>query len=65
MLVLTRRTDEIVKIGDDIEVKIVDIRGNRVRLGIAAPSGTKIMRTELLPGTTNTIPAVHRNDEEY
>lgn len=37
MLVLSRQRDETIMIGDDIEITIVDIRGDKVRLGITAP----------------------------
>ena len=37
MLVLSRQIDETIMIGDDIEVTVVDIRGDKVRLGITAP----------------------------
>lgn len=37
MLVLSRQRDETIMIGDDIEVTVVDIRGDKVRLGINAP----------------------------
>jgi len=47
MLVLTRRIDEAVKIGNDIEVKVLEIRGNRIRLGFTAPSDVILLRTEL------------------
>ena len=39
MLVLSRQRDETIMIGDDIEVTVVDIRGDKVRLGINAPQG--------------------------
>ena len=38
MLVLSRMRDETIMIGDDIQITIVDIRGDKVRLGINAPS---------------------------
>ncbi|MBI4686810.1 MAG: carbon storage regulator CsrA [Nitrospirae bacterium] len=47
MLVLTRRSDEAVKIGDDITITIVEVKGNQVRLGINAPSSVKIYRKEI------------------
>ncbi len=47
MLVLEREIDEVIRIGDDITVMVVDIRGDRVRLGIAAPRGTSIHREEV------------------
>lgn len=47
MLVLSRQRDETVVIGDDIEVKIVDIRGDKVRLGITAPPHIPVHRKEV------------------
>ena len=46
-LVLTRRLDESVMIGDDIEVTIHEIRGGAVKLLIAAPRSVKLWRSEL------------------
>lgn len=46
MLVLNKRKGESVMIGGDIEVTIVDIRQNTVRLGIIVPSGTPVHRKE-------------------
>jgi carbon storage regulator len=47
MLVLSRRRDETIMIGDDIEITIVDIRGDRVRLGITAPATIPVHRKEV------------------
>ena len=47
MLVLQRTLEETVVIGDDIEVKIVDVRGDKVRLGITAPKTVSIHRKEI------------------
>ena len=47
MLVLTRKSDESINIGDDITITIVEIKGNSVRLGIKAPDKLKIYRKEL------------------
>jgi len=47
MLVLTRRPDEKIMIGDDIEVVVVAVEGDRVRLGIKAPKGVSIHRGEV------------------
>ena len=47
MLVLSRQRDECIKIGDDIEITIVDIRGEKVRLGITAPDHVPIHRKEV------------------
>ena len=47
MLVLSRQKDESIVIGDDIEITVVDIRGNKVRLGIAAPKKIPVNRKEV------------------
>ena len=47
MLVLSRQRDETIMIGDDIEVTVVDIRGDKVRLGINAPKEIRVHRKEV------------------
>lgn len=47
MLVLSRQIDETIMIGDDIEVTVVDIRGDKVRLGITAPKEIAVHRKEV------------------
>jgi carbon storage regulator len=47
MLVLSRQRDETIMIGDDIEVTVVDIRGDKVRLGINAPREISVHRKEV------------------
>ena len=47
MLVLTRKSDESINLGDDITITVVEIKGNSVRLGIKAPDKLKIYRKEL------------------
>ena len=47
MLVLSRHRDESIMIGDDIVVTIVDIRGDKVRLGINAPTDVPVHRQEV------------------
>ncbi len=47
MLVLSRQRDESVIIGDDIIITIVDIRGEKVRLGITAPAHIPVHRKEI------------------
>ncbi len=48
MLVLSRKKDEKLIIGDDIELTVVDIKGETVKIGISAPEHVKIYRGELL-----------------
>jgi carbon storage regulator len=47
MLVLSRQRDETIMIGDDIEITIVDVRGDKVRLGINAPARIAVHRKEV------------------
>jgi carbon storage regulator len=47
MLVLSRQRDETIMIGDEIELTIVDIRGDKVRIGIKAPSQIAVHRKEV------------------
>ena len=49
MLVLSRKESETVLIGNNIEVEILKVRGNNVKLGLKAPSAVKIFRGELAP----------------
>jgi carbon storage regulator len=47
MLVLSRQRDQTIMIGDDIEITVVDIRGDKVRLGINAPQHIAVHRKEV------------------
>ncbi len=47
MLVLSRQRDEAIMIGDDIEITIVGVRGEKVRLGINAPAHVPVHRKEV------------------
>ena len=47
MLVLSRNKDDSIMIGNDVEITIVDIRGDRVRLGIVAPRSIAVHRKEV------------------
>ncbi len=47
MLVLSRQRDESIMIGDNVQVTIVDIRGDKVRLGIVAPTDISVHRKEV------------------
>jgi carbon storage regulator len=47
MLVLTRKEDESIMIGDDIEVKVLDLRENQVKVGIVAPRSVAVHRREV------------------
>ena len=48
MLILTRRVGETLKIGEDIEVTVLGLRGGQVRIGINAPRDVAVHREEIL-----------------
>ena len=47
MLVLTRRSNQSIMIGDNIEVSVLSVMGDKVRLGIDAPASIPVFRTEI------------------
>ena len=53
MLVLSRKTNETIMIGDEIEVKVVDVVGRTVKLGIEAPKGMTVHRKEIYEAIKN------------
>lgn len=71
MLVLSRKAGESICIGDNIEVTVSQINGNRIRLAISAPPEVSIIRSELprnetrpaLTGTQGVGPKLFRADE--
>ncbi len=48
MLIITRKMDQAVHLGDNITVEVLEIKGNQVRLGFTAPPEIHILRDELL-----------------
>lgn len=54
MLVLSRKPNETIKIGDDIELRILEVKGDTVRIGIEAPRSVDIVRGELIESITET-----------
>lgn len=57
MLVLSRHKDEVVMIGDEIRITVVEIRGDKVRFGIQAPQSVAVHRLEVYE-------AIHKNTRE-
>lgn len=47
MLVLTRKENESIMVGDDVEVKVLDLKENQVKLGIVAPRAVSVHRKEV------------------
>ena len=56
MLVLTRRVNESIVINDDVSVLVVEIRGDRVRLGIEAPKDVAVHRKEVYDVIKDAVP---------
>jgi carbon storage regulator len=55
MLVLTRRTGQSLRIGQNVEVRVVRIEGDRVVLGIAAPRHVAVVRSELVEQVSGEV----------
>ena len=56
MLILTRKLDETILIGENISIKIVEIRGKQVRIGIDAPADILVLREEM---------KLHEGDKDF
>ncbi|MDS9470329.1 carbon storage regulator CsrA [Sporosarcina pasteurii] len=54
MLVLSRKSNETIKVGDDIELRILEVKGDTVRIGIEAPKSVDILRGELVQSISET-----------
>lgn len=54
MLVLSRKTNDTIKIGDNVELRILEVKGDTVRIGIQAPKSVDILRGELVQSITDT-----------
>ena len=48
MLILSRKVDQKIKIGADITLSIIEIRGDQVKIGVEAPTSVKVFRQEVL-----------------
>lgn len=57
MLILSRKKNEAIKIGNEVTITVVEIRGDKVRLGIEAPSNVSVHRQEIYD-------AIQRNGSE-
>ena len=51
MLILTRKVGETIRIGDGVTVRVLEVRGSQVRLGIEAPAEVRILREEIYEAT--------------
>lgn len=62
MLVLSRYKDQSIYIGDDIVITVVDVRGDRIRLGIEAPSNVPVHRQEIYEAIKREQGTLEKND---
>ncbi len=53
MLILTRKTEQQIKIGEDITLTIIDIKGDQVKIGVEAPQNVKVFRQEVFSAIQN------------
>ena len=67
MLVLTRKADEQILIGDDIKITLVRVRGNSVRIGIEAPREIRVVRGELeqRESSETDVDLLHEQEEVF
>jgi carbon storage regulator CsrA len=63
MLVLARKLDEAIVIGDDISIRVISIEKGVVKLGIDAPKNVSIMRNELLEDVKDANIAAAKEDD--
>jgi len=63
MLVLSRQKDESIMIGDDVKITIVDVRGDKVRLGITAPREIPVHRIEIYEAIQREKAEKEKSDE--
>lgn len=69
MLVLSRKPGEQIRVGDNITITVVEVRGNRVKIGIEAPRSVGVVRSELefhaAPAGRNGTGLVDYEAEEF
>jgi carbon storage regulator len=64
MLVLTRRKGERLLIGDDIEITVIEVKGDGVRIGVEAPKGVRILRQEVVAAVSEANLAASQSGPE-
>jgi len=53
MLILSRKIDEKIKIGEDITITLIDVHGDQVKIGVEAPKSVKVFRQEVFDAIQN------------
>jgi len=65
MLVLTRKSDESIRIGDDVVIKVIRTGKGTVKLGIEAPGDVRILRGELADAAETPVAADDEDDDAF
>ena len=66
MLILSRKIDEKIKIGNDITITLIDVHGDQVKIGVEAPTHVKVFRQEVYNAiqNENNAAVVEKNDSK-
>lgn len=66
MLILSRKIDEKIKIGEDITITLIDVHGDQVKIGVEAPKNVKVFRQEVYDAiqSENKAAVVEDNESE-
>lgn len=63
MLIIKRHTGSSIRIGEEIEIKVLGVQNDEVRIGISAPKSTKVLREEIAQYPAGRQPAGGQNQE--
>ena len=64
MLILSRKIDEKIKIGNDITITLIDVHGDQVKIGVEAPKDVKVFRQEVFDAIQNENKAAVVDSQE-
>ena len=64
MLILSRKIDEKIKIGDEITLTIIEVKGDQVKIGVEAPKNVKVFRQEVFEAIQNENKAAAQQPSE-
>ncbi len=63
MLILTRRVGETLKVGNDVDVTVLGVKGNQIRIGIKAPKNVAVHREEIFDRIQREAELAQRSDQ--
>ena len=59
MLILSRKTNQKIRVGDSIEITVIEVRGDQVKIGVEAPRSVKVFREEIYDEIQRENTAAH------